>query len=208
MIGQCTFKSDFRILDLQSFDVIVGMDWLSAFSPKHIHWEQKWLAIPYNGQFVILEGMNTQRPASLYLQVCQLSADNAKEEAPAQLPPEIVALVSQFHHLFEPPTSLPPSWACNHTIPLIPGARPIFIWPYRHPPGLKDEIEKQVSDMLQQGPIQPSTSSFSSPVLLVKKKDDSYRFCVDFCHLNALTAKSKFPVLVFDQLMDEFSQSS
>jgi hypothetical protein len=37
MIGQCTFKSDFRILDLQSFDVIVGMDWLSAFSPMHIH---------------------------------------------------------------------------------------------------------------------------------------------------------------------------
>jgi hypothetical protein len=107
------------------------------------------LAIPYNGQFVILEGMNTQRPASLYLQVCQLSVDNAKEEAPAQLPPEIVALVSQFHHLFEPPTSLPPSRACNHTIPLIPGARPIFIRPYRYPPGLKDEFEKQVSDMLQ-----------------------------------------------------------
>ena len=124
------------------------------------------------------------------------------------LPPETDALVKQFKHLFKPPTSLPPSQACNHTIPLIPGARPVFIRPYRYPPSLKDEIEGQVSDMLKQGLIQPSSSSFSSPVLLVKKKDDSYRFCVDFRHLNALTAKSKFPVPVFDQLMDELSQAS
>lgn len=45
-------------------------------------------------------------------------------------------------------------------------------------------------------------------MLLVTKKDDSYRFYVDFRHLNALTAKSKFPVLVFDQLMDDLSQAS
>ena len=42
-IGHRSFTSDFRILDLQSFDVIVGMDWLSAFS-----WEQKWLALPFH----------------------------------------------------------------------------------------------------------------------------------------------------------------
>jgi hypothetical protein len=45
-------------------------------------------------------------------------------------------------------------------------------------------------------------------VLLVKKKDGSYRFCVDFRHLNALTLKSKFPVPVFDHLMDELSSAS
>lgn len=174
----------------------------------HIHWEQKWLALPYNEQFVILEGLNKQRPASLYLQVCQLTDDPTEAVAPAQLPPKIADLVSQFKHLFEPPMSLPPSRACNHTIPLIPGARLVFFRPYRYPPGLKDEIERQVLDMLNQGLIQPSTGSFSSPVLLVKKKDDSYRFCIEFRHLNALIAKSKFPVPVFDQLMDELSQSS
>jgi hypothetical protein len=58
--------------------------------------------------------------------------------------------------------------------------------------------------MLSHGLIQPSASAYSSPILLVKKKDGSYRFCVDFRHLNALTQKSKFPVPMFDQLMDEF----
>lgn len=62
--------------------------------------------------------------------------------------------------------------------------------------------------MLDQGIIQPSSSAFASPVFLVKKKDGSYRFCVDFWHLDALTAKSKFPVPLFDQLMDELAHTS
>lgn len=84
----------------------------------------------------------------------------------------------------------------------------MFIRPYRYPSGLKDEIEKQVNEMLSQGLIKPSTGPFSSPVLLVRKKDGSYRFCVDFCQLNAIIAKSKFPVPVFDELMDELGSAS
>jgi hypothetical protein len=65
-------------------------------------------------------------------------------------------------------------------MPLIPGATPFYIRPYRYAPVLKNEIENQVQEILNARLIQHSSSPFSSPVLLVKKKGKTYRFCVDY----------------------------
>ena len=119
--------------------------------------------------------------------------------------PEIQTLLSQYQHLFRLLTELPPCRAYHHSIPLIPGAQPVSAYPYRYSPALKTEIEAQVTEMLQSGFIRPSTSAFSSPVLLVRKKDNSWRFCVDYRQLNALTVKSKFPIPIIDELLDELS---
>lgn len=93
----------------------------------------------------------------------------------------------------------------DHAISLVPDATPVNCKPYRYSPLQKDEIEKQVKEMIDAGLITPSMSPYASHVLLVKKKDGSWRFCVDYRRLNALTIKSKFPMPVVDELLDELS---
>jgi hypothetical protein len=88
---------------------------------------------------------------------------------------------------------------------LIPGASPvnINIQAYRHSLELKSEIEKQISEMLANCIIQHSKSAYSSPLIVVKKKDGGWRLCSDFRQLNSLTIPTKFPIPVIDELLDE-----
>ncbi|KAJ8758804.1 hypothetical protein K2173_000525 [Erythroxylum novogranatense] len=89
-----------------------------------------------------------------------------------QLHPEMARLLDCYKDLFEEPSQLPPQRAIDHQITLKEGIEQINVRPYRYAYFQKAEIEKQVQDMLESGLIRPSTSPFSSPVLLVKKKMD------------------------------------
>jgi hypothetical protein len=114
--------------------------------------------------------------------------------------PLLEALLLSFGGLFADPVSLPPKRAHDHRIILKPDAQPIAVRPYRYPAAHKDELERQCAAMMEQGIVRRSDSPFSSPVLLVKKPDGSWRFCVDYRALNALTVKDAFPIPVVDEL--------
>jgi hypothetical protein len=87
-------------------------------------------------------------------------------------------------------------------MPSIPRAVTINCKPYHYSPHHKTEIENQVQQLLQVGFIAHSHSPFTSPILLVKKKDGSWRFCVDYRKLNDLTIKNKFPMPVIEEILD------
>jgi hypothetical protein len=67
----------------------------------------------------------------------------------------------------------------------------------------KNSVELLIKEMLQKSEIRPITSPYSSPIILVRKKDKSWRLCVDFRGLNDMTVKNKFPIPVIEDLLDE-----
>ncbi|KAG8067900.1 hypothetical protein GUJ93_ZPchr0005g15565 [Zizania palustris] len=136
-----------------------------------------------------------------------LSLCISKPDTEGNIPSEIQRIIADFEDLFEAPMGLPPKRYCDHRIPLIEGSPPINVRPYRYNPAQKDEIERQVKEMLQNGVIQHSTSAFSSPALLVRKKDGTWRMVIDYRRLNDVTIKSKYPLPVIDELLDELHGS-
>jgi hypothetical protein len=93
----------------------------------------------------------------------------------------------------------------DHSIPLVQGSLPPNIRPYRHSFAQKNEIEKMVQELLAVEVIRPSTIPYSSLVIVVLKKEGSWRMCPDFRALNNLTIKDKFPIPIIDDLLDELS---
>ena len=192
------FLTSFKFFPLGSYDGIVGMDWLSAHSPMWVDWDHHWLSFVHNGSEITLLGTTALLPEITMIEVCSLLTT---PDLP--IPPEVQLILDEYKHVFEPPTGLPPRRPYDHTIPLLPSATPVSMRPYRLPPLLKTELEKQIKEMLASGVIRLSNSPFSSPLLMVKKKDESWRPVIDYRHLNAMTQKSKFPIPVIDELLDE-----
>jgi hypothetical protein len=101
------------------------------------------------------------------------------------------------------PPGRPPDRGFEHTIELEEAAKPMMTPPYRHPRRFKDEIEKAIKELLAMGHIRPSSSPFTSSVVLVLKKDGTMRMYTDYRALNKKTINNRYPIPHIDELMDE-----
>lgn len=131
--------------------------------------------------------------------------DSSSPNSEEPIPPVIKQVLTEFRDIFEEPTARPPHKQYDHAINPEAITTPINCRPYRYSPLQKDEIERQVVEMLRTGLITHNMSLFAAPVLLVKKKDGTWRFCLDYRHLNSATIKNKFPLPIIDELLDELA---
>nr|GFA15574.1 putative reverse transcriptase domain-containing protein [Tanacetum cinerariifolium] len=93
-------------------------------------------------------------------------------------------------------------------IDLVPGAASVARAPYRLAPSEMKELAEQLKELSDKGFIRPSSSPWGAPVLFVKKKDGSFRMCIDYWELNKLTVKNLYPLPRIDDLFDQLQGSS
>lgn len=154
-------------MELGVYDAILGMDWLEHHNPQ-IDWVGKSMVIPSEKGHIHLQGNSTSTLSENLLSalqftsmcrtgavshVVQLYMVSDTKEPSAAIPSVVQHVLDQFEDVFAEPQGLPPRRACDHRIPLIPGACPVNIRPYRHKPELKTEINKQVNELLASGVI-------------------------------------------------------
>ncbi|GJR58860.1 hypothetical protein Tco_1501022 [Tanacetum coccineum] len=103
---------------------------------------------------------------------------------------------------------LPPTRQVEFQIDLVPGAAPVARAPYRLAPSEMKELSEQLKELSDKGFIRPSSSPWGASVLFVKKKDGSFRMCIDYRELNKLTMKNRYPLPRIDDLFDQLQGSS
>ncbi|GKE08817.1 putative reverse transcriptase domain-containing protein [Tanacetum coccineum] len=122
---------------------------------------------------------------------------------------EDVPIVQDFPDVFpEDLSGFPPTRQVEFQIDLIPGAAPVARAPYRLAPSKMKELSEKLKELSDKGFIRPSSSPWGAPVLFVKKKDGSFRMCIDYQELNKLTVKNRYPLPRINDLFDQLQGSS
>ncbi|GJW83533.1 putative reverse transcriptase domain-containing protein [Tanacetum coccineum] len=122
---------------------------------------------------------------------------------------EDIPVVREFPKVFPKDLlGLPPVRQVEFQIDLIPRTEPVARSPYRLDPLEMQELSNQLQELSDRGFIRPSTSPWGAPVLFVKKKDGSFRMCIDYRELNKLTVKNRYPLPRIDDLFDQLQGSS
>jgi Reverse transcriptase (RNA-dependent DNA polymerase)/Retroviral aspartyl protease/Retrotransposon gag protein len=209
------FCDDFRVLDIKGYDIILGIDWLTQYRPMEIDWLEKWVAFKKEGVPIRLQvreetssihmcdTINVQKEIKRGSEVLVAHVMLIQNEVSKITESEFQDTVDQFRDVFEEPKGLPPQRPCDHQITLLPNTAPVNLRPYRYNYFQKLELDKIIEELLKNSVIQPSISPYASPALLVKKKDGTWRLCVDYRRLNEKTVKNKYPVPVIDDLLDQ-----
>ncbi|GKC28718.1 putative reverse transcriptase domain-containing protein, partial [Tanacetum coccineum] len=181
------FKIDLMPIELGTFDVIIGMDYLVKHDAVIVR-SEKVVRIPYDNKTLIVEGdkggsrlkiISCIKAYKYVEQGCHLFLAHVTKKNSKEKRLEYVPVIRDFPKVF--PEELP---------------------------GLPPSRQVQLQELLEKGFIRPSSSPWGAPVLFVKKKDGSFRMCIDYRELNKLTIKNRYPLPRIDDLFDQLQGSS
>ncbi|GKA30288.1 ty3-gypsy retrotransposon protein [Tanacetum coccineum] len=164
---------------MQGPDMVLGIQWLQKLGKVTHDYATQTMEFKLLNTTYSLKGDASLHMKKISLHRMQALLDQMRHGDVALENVELTPLLERFDSLFQVPTTLPPHRSINHRIHLFPDTKPV------------------------NGIIRYSRSPFSSPVLLVKKKDESYQFCVVYRALNAVTVLDKFPIPTTDEMFDE-----
>ncbi|GJY04999.1 putative reverse transcriptase domain-containing protein, partial [Tanacetum coccineum] len=219
------FNINLMPVELGSFDAIIGMDWLAKYQAV-IMCAEKIVRIPWKNKTLIIHGDGSTQGNVTRLNIisCTKTQKYMEKGFPIFLAHvttkeiedksekkrlEDVPIVQDFPEVFpEDLPGLPPTRQVEFQIDLVPGAAPVARAPYRLAPSEMKELSEQLKELSDKGFIRPSSSPWGAPVLFVKKKDGSFRMCIDYRELNKLTVKNRYPLPRIDDLFDQLQGSS
>ncbi|GKB99164.1 putative reverse transcriptase domain-containing protein [Tanacetum coccineum] len=196
---------------LGSFDVIIEMDWLKRYHGVIIY-DEKIIRVIFGRKMLIFQGdgSNQRKESRLNIISCtkaqkylskgcdvflaHITTKESKDKSEEQRL-EDVSIVRDFPKVFpEDLPGIPPARQVEFQIDLVPGEM--------------KEMAKQLQELSNKGFIRPISSPWGAPVLFVKKKDGSFRMCIDYRKLNKLTIKNRYPLPRIDDLFDQLQGSS
>ncbi|GJW79053.1 putative reverse transcriptase domain-containing protein [Tanacetum coccineum] len=214
------FNINLMPVPLGSFDVIIGMDWLTKYHGVIIC-DEKIVRVPFGREMLIFQGnrSNQREESRLNIISCtkaqeylskgcdvflaHITTKEAKDKSKGKRLKD-APIIKDFPEVFpEDLPGIPPARQVEFQIDLVPGAAPVARVPYRLAPFEMKEMAVELQELSDKGFIRPSSSPWGAPVLFVKKKDGSFRMCIDYRELNKLTAKNRYSLPRIDDLFDQ-----
>ncbi|GKA20710.1 putative reverse transcriptase domain-containing protein [Tanacetum coccineum] len=211
------FEIDLMPIELGTFDVIIGMDWLVKHDTVIVCGE-KVVRIPCGNKMLIVESdKGVSRLKVIYCirarkyaeRGCHLFLAHVTKKKSKEKRLKDVLVLRDFPEVFPKDLpGLPPPRQVEFRIDLVSGAAHVARAPYRLAPSEMKELPVQLQELLETGFIRPSSSPWGAPILFVEKKDRSFRMCIDYRELNKLTIKNRYPLPRIDDLFNQLQSSN
>ncbi|GKE87786.1 putative reverse transcriptase domain-containing protein, partial [Tanacetum coccineum] len=220
-----SFNIDLMPVELGSLDIIISMDWLAKYQVV-IVCAEKIVCIPWGNETLIVHGDESNRGNETRLNIISCTKTRKyilkgcpiffahvttkdTEEKSKEKRLEDVPIVQDFPKVFPKDLSgIPPNRKVEFRIDLVPGAALVARAPYRLVPSEMKELSEQLKELSDKGFIRTNSSPWGAPVLFIKKKDGSFRMCIDYRELSKLTMKNRYPLPRIDDLFDQLQGSS